>query len=233
MFAGLAGLLLLLSGAAACASGGIPSDAKTTVISFPDLDCSDCGEDMARALIAQDGVYKTSFDKRRAELSVVADPKLDALALAQTKKPADEAWHMVLGAGKGKYLPWEKPKEGSDVVQVAVDGADVPDLAPHLAKGKTTIVDFSAPWCEPCRTLDAHVLKLVAERPDLAYRKLDVGDWDTPLGARYLKGVKELPYVLVFDASGKQVESLSGLDLAKLDAALKKAAAYVGTVGAP
>lgn len=214
------GFIVLLG----CSSGGIPSDAKTTVVSFADLDCKDCGEDMARVLIKTEGIHKTSFDARKAELTVIADAEVDVLALAQKNKPAAEGWKLVLGPGHGFYLPWEKPKEGTDVKQVAMDGEDIPDLAPHLVLGKVTIVDFSAKWCEPCRELDAHVLKLVETRNDVAYRKLDVGDWDTPLGKRYLKGVKELPYVMVFDKGGKQVESLSGLDRAKLDAAIKRAA---------
>lgn len=208
----------------ACASGGIPKDAKTTVVSFTDLDCSDCGEDMARALVKVDGVHKTAFDNRKAELTVVADPTVDVFTLAQKNKPADEEWSLVSGAGKGRYLPWEKPKEGTDVKQLATDGEDVPDLTPHLAMGKVTIVDFSAKWCEPCRTLDEHVLKMVEARQDIAYRKLDVGDWDTPLAQRYLKGVKELPYVLLFDKNGKQLATMTGLDLPKLDAAVNKAA---------
>lgn len=208
---------------AACKSGGIPTDAKTTVMSFPDLDCGTCGEDMAKALIAEEGVYKTAFDKRRVELTVVAEPEIDALALALTKKPAEEKWHLVLGPGKGAYIPWEKAPEGADVKQVAVDGEDVPDLAPHVVKGKVTIVDFSAKWCEPCRALDAHILERMEGRADIAYRKLDVGDWDTPLGKRYLVGVKELPHVRVFDTSGVQIETVTGLDLPKLDAALDRA----------
>jgi thiol-disulfide isomerase/thioredoxin len=208
----------------ACASGGIPKDAKTTVISFTDLDCSDCGEDMARALVKVDGVHKTAFDNRKAELTVIADPTVDVFTLAQKNKPADEEWSLVSGAGKGRYLPWEKPKEGTDVKQLATDGEDVPDLTPHLVMGKVTIVDFSAKWCEPCRTLDEHVLKMVEARQDIAYRKLDVGDWDTPLAQRYLKGVKELPYVLLFDKNGKQLATMTGLDLTKLDAAVNKAA---------
>ena len=57
----------------ACASsGGVPDDAATTVLSFQQLDCSDCGDEMARELIKLDGVYKTAFDKRKAELTVIA-----------------------------------------------------------------------------------------------------------------------------------------------------------------
>lgn len=215
------GAALLIAG---CASGGIPSDAKTTVVSFVELDCGDCGEDMAKNLIKLEGVHKTAFDARKAELTVIADPGIDVFAAAQKNKPKEEEWHLALGAGKGTYLPWKQPGAGSDVKQVATDGEDVADLAPHLAPGKVTIVDFSAKWCEPCRKLDEHVLQMVETRQDVAYRKLDVGDWDTPLGKRYLVGVKLLPYVIVFDKQGKEVEKMSGLDIAKLDSVINKAA---------
>lgn len=215
------GAALLL---ASCASGGIPTGAKTTVVSFVELDCGDCGEDMAKSLIKLEGVHKTAFDARKAELTVIADPGLDVFAVAQKNKPKEEEWRLEIGAGKGSYLPWKQPVAGSDVKQVATDGEDVADLAPHLAPGKVTIVDFSAKWCEPCRKLDEHVLKMVETRQDVAYRKLDVGDWDTPLGKRYLVGVKLLPYVIVFDKQGKEVEKMSGLDIAKLDRVIDKAA---------
>lgn len=224
---------VLLAVAASACSGGIPSDAKTTVLSFTELDCSGCGEDMARTLINEDGVFKTKFDNRKAELTVLAEPELDVFALAQKKKPASEEWSLVLGPGKGTYLPWETPKEGLDVVEVAKDGEDVPDLEPHLVIGKVTIVDFSAKWCEPCRDLDKHVLKTMEGRADLAYRKLDVGDWDTPLGERYLKDVKALPYVVVFDKQGNRVGTISGSDLPALDALLTKAASQEAPAPTP
>lgn len=208
---------------ASCATTGSREEAKTTVVSFTELDCSKCGDDMARALITEEGVFKTAFDKKTAELTVVAAPSVDVVALARSKKPADEKWNLVPGAGKGAYVSWEAPKAGLDVKQVAENGEDVADLTPHLAPGKVTIVDFSAKWCEPCRTLDEKVLAMLEARPGLAYRKLDIGDWDTPLAKRYLTGVKELPYVRVYDGSGRQVDALSGLDMVKLEAAVARA----------
>lgn len=218
-------LVWLIALSAACKSGGLPDDAKTTVLSFPDLDCSSCGEEMARDLIEEDGVYKTSFDVRRAELTVVAASSIDALALAQANKPADEEWHLVRGAGKGAYLPWKKAPAGADVKEIATDGQDVPSLEKHLVPGKVTLFDFSAKWCEPCRALDEHVLALISKRDDVAYRKLDVGDWDTPLGERYLEGITKLPYVIIYDKQGRRVKAITGLDLDGIDRAIDEAAA--------
>ncbi len=218
------GLALTLPAVTGCKSTGIPDNAKTTVVSMHNLDCADCGEQLARDLIAQEGVYKTAFDRGKAEVRVIADPQVDVFALAQSKKPSEEEWQLVEGAGRGGYLPWKAAPTGTDVLELNANGADVPDIQAHLVAGKFTIVDFSAKWCEPCRALDEHVLALLSARPDVAYRKLDVGDWDTPLAARYLDGVTSLPYVLVYDPAKNKVDTIVGLDLPRLDKALSPGA---------
>lgn len=210
---------VLLSGCGAAQSG---AGATTTVVSIRNLDCVDCPESIVAGMLETEGVQSATFDKRKAEIRVVAEPSVDVVKLARALAP-EEGYEILLGAGQGSYLPWATPPETADVVLVAKDGADVPDLTPHLAKGKLTIVDFGASWCEPCRELDAHVIELLRTRPDVAYRKLDVADWDSPLAARWLKGVPALPYVIVFDATGKQKDAFSGLDLARLDRALAPA----------
>ena len=217
----MAALCVGVVSSSACGGAQTPQDARTTVISLDRLDCGECGDELAGKLAKQQGVYKASFDKRRAELTVLAAPSVDVLSAAKRHRGSEE-YELVLGAGKGKYLDWAKPPAGADVSTIAKDGEDVPALEPHLSKGKVTVVDFSATWCEPCRTLDTHMLEVVGKRTDVAYRKLDVGDWDTPLAQRYLKGIPNLPYVIVYDKNGQKLETISGLDLKRLDAAIDK-----------
>jgi thiol-disulfide isomerase/thioredoxin len=212
-------LALVLAGCAA----RIPADARTTTMSLDRLDCAECGERLAAKIRERSGVYAAAFDRRRAELTVTAAPSLDALSEA-TVLSKGESYSLAAGAGRGGYVAWPKPPEGADVAVIVKDGLDLPDLAPHLVRGKITVVDFSATWCAPCRRVDEHVLAMLGSRPDVAYRKLDIGDWDTPLAQRWLRGVLSLPYVLVYDKAGRRVDAIAGLDLARLDAALARAA---------
>jgi thiol-disulfide isomerase/thioredoxin len=218
----LAALALAFS-LAACGGAQLPSDARTTVLSLAHLDCADCGHELAKELRARPGVYDAKFDNRKSELTVVAGPAFDAFAVGKELSKGEE-YRLELGAGKGNYIAWKAPPEGIDVKTVAKDGEDVPDLAPHVVPGKVTVVDFSAIWCEPCRLLDEHMIATLGKRADVAYRKFDVADWDTPLAGRYLKGISALPYVIVYGKNGQKVDAIAGLDLARLDAAIGKGA---------
>ncbi len=92
---------------------------------------------------------------------------------------------------------------GADVVDVQPPGAAI-DLVP--VPGKLTIFEFGASWCEPCKTLEPVLVELAKKHPDVAVRRIDVVDWDSPVVARYLTPrAFDLPHVKVFDASGKLV----------------------------
>jgi thiol-disulfide isomerase/thioredoxin len=108
----------------------------------------------------------------------------------------------------------------ADLKKLSQAGEDVPELAPHAAPGKVTVFDFYADWCPPCRKVDAHMFGLLNTRGDIAYRKLNVVSWDSPLAKRHLGQVQNLPYLVVYGKDGKLVRAVHGFDLGALDAAI-------------
>ncbi len=113
----------------------------------------------------------------------------------------------------------------ADLKELSREGEDVPSLEAHVVPGKVTLFDFYAVWCAPCRKIDAHVYALLASRGDLALRKLNVVSWETPLAARYLKNIPNLPYIVVHGKDGRRVDAVAGLDLPALDRAIARAGA--------
>ncbi len=214
-------LTLALTAIVGCGGApAIPASAQTTVVSLDHVDSADRGLHLAKVIGRENGVYKTHFDRRRAELTVIAAPSVDVMAAAR-RLSANEAFGLVLGAGRGTYIAWPAPPPVGDIQVVVTQGGEVvPELLPVLAPGKVTVVDFSAVWCAPCKRLDEHMSSVAASQADVAYRKLDVGDWDSPLAKRYLHAVPYLPYVIVFDRKGTEIDHISGFDLEKLDAAI-------------
>jgi thiol-disulfide isomerase/thioredoxin len=212
--------LVVLALAPACRSSRVPDDAATAVISLQRIDCSECGTGSAAALEKHAGVHDAEFDLGKAELTVRYDPQLTSppKLLAVVEGRGHQA---VLGGGAGSYLAGPQFPAGLDVQQLARGGEDV-DIEAHLVAGKVTVFDFFAPWCEPCRDVDAHMKRVLERHPDVALRKLDVVDWSTPLARRYLMDVTSLPYVVVYGTDGRRVGTVVGLHLDQLDAAIAK-----------
>lgn len=113
----------------------------------------------------------------------------------------------------------------ADVQWLSHKGEDVPDLAPHTTAGKVTIFEFYAEWCAACRKVDGHIYKRIAGGDTtIAYRKLNIVSWESPLAQRYLKEVPSLPYIVVYNKSRALQGTLSGADTAAIDSLILDAA---------
>lgn len=100
--------------------------------------------------------------------------------------------------------------KGLDVVEVSKAGEDF-DLKQSLAKGKLTIIEFSADWCMPCKVLEKKLVSYITENEGIALRKVNIVSFESEVAKTKLKGVGAIPYVIIIDSSGKEVYRGTGI----------------------
>jgi copper chaperone CopZ len=192
---------------------------RVQVFSIRAVDCGLCADRIARALEPVKGVKETEFDTRKVELTVrLADEVEDEAVVAAI---ASAGLTAIPGAGRGEYVSNEGYPAGADVELVSPDGRAVGSLERLRVAGKHTVFDVYAEWCAPCRLVDARLRELVAQRSDIAVRRLNVVDFDSPLAGELGPQFEALPYLVVFSPSGGRTD-IHGADFARLDRALTK-----------
>ena len=199
---------------------GFPESARadrTQVYSIQGADCADCAEEIKKELKKVPGFKKAEFNRTKVELKVrLADKVTDAEVLAAAERAGVKA---VVGAGQGAYLPLPDYPAGADVLRLTNDGQKVGSLKKLRVPGKYTVFDFYAEWCGPCRQVDEALRGIVEKRSDVAVRKLNVVDFDSPLARELGSSFEALPYMIVFSPSGERTE-IRGANLKKLNETL-------------
>jgi thiol-disulfide isomerase/thioredoxin len=208
----------LAAAAAVVALTAAPARAeRVQVYSIQGADCATCGDKVRTQLKKVKGIKKAEFDKHKVELTVwMEDGVPDSVVLAAAQRADLRA---IVGAGQGAYLAKEAYPAAADVQELNKNGAAVGPLEALRVPDKFTVFDVYADWCGPCRDVDERLRDIVAKRPDVAVRKLNVVDFDSPLAQEL--GVDILPYVIVFTPEGKKTE-IRGAELGKIDKALKR-----------
>ena len=208
---------------AAVSAGSLSTTAlaaeRTQVFSLQGADCTDCDDKIKAELATMPGVKKVEFDKMKVELTVrLEDGVSDEDVMAAVLRAGLKA---VVGGGSGAYASAPAYPAGSDVVSLTNDGQKVGPLKKLRVPGKHTVFDVYADWCGPCRLIDEALRRIVAERSDVAVRKLNVVDFDSPLSRELGSGFEALPYVVVFSPSGKRMD-IRGANVKKLEEALAR-----------
>jgi thioredoxin 1 len=92
---------------------------------------------------------------------------------------------------------------------MALEVTDV-NIEDVLTKNEITVLQFSAPWCGPCRTLGPIVdsLSLDEKNKDVTIGKINVDDNHTSAG-KY--GVRSIPTV-IFLKGGEVIGKMVGLN---------------------
>ena len=190
---------------------------RVQVFSVQGADCATCADKIKDELKKTKGVGKVEFDKQKVELTVkLEDGVADDAVVSAVGRAGFKA---MVGPGHGAYLPHPDYPAGADVLWLSRDGSAVGPLPKRRAAAKYTVFDVYADWCGPCRTVDERLRDLVGKRADVAVRKLNVVDFESPLGKELGSRLEALPYLIVFTPSGKRID-IAGADMDKLDKAL-------------
>lgn len=107
-------------------------------------------------------------------------------------------------------------------VQINKPGEPV-ELAPVLAPGYVTVVDFWSESCGACTIVGGMLAVQVAKADDVLIRKVDVGDGFTPVAKQYQIGA--LPHYNVYDKARRLRYVLVGNDCLKAPELAKQLAA--------
>ena len=190
---------------------------RVQVFSLQGVDCATCADKIRNELEKAKGVGKVEFDKQKVELTVRLEEGVPDETV--TAAMARAGFTAIVGPGQGRYLPAPDYPAGADVAVLSKEGEAVGPLGKRRVAAKYTVFDVYADWCGPCKTVDERLREIVARRADVAVRKLNIVEFDSPLGKELGSRVDALPYVIVFTPSGKRID-IEGADLTKLDKAL-------------
>jgi copper chaperone CopZ len=168
------------------------------------IECKLCAAPIQKALASTPGVEKATVDWKKETAEVEVRPGFDRNRL---KTALDDLGFVAVFPGETatgfEPLP---PEEIEKLDFRRLDGKVPIEEKGLAAAGKTTLIDYYADWCGPCKTLELRLERYMTVHSEIALRRVDIGKWDNAAAREITRqGAASLPYVRVYDASGKLV----------------------------
>lgn len=88
-----------------------------------------------------------------------------------------------------------------------IDIKNPSDLQEQVLSANVAVLDFWAPWCNPCRALMPALEALQANNPSLVIGKVNV---DENQGLAKASGIRSIPSLVLFK-NGEAVDTLTGV----------------------
>ena len=184
------------------------------VLDIPGMTCTGCSSTVREALLSSKGITSAVVSHLEGKACVETGLTFDSdvvaasLAAADYKMTAHVAVKTCPKSLSGKLLdPWEERATGLNVMTVS-NGEEF-DLKLQLVADSYTIIDFGAPWCEPCHDAAEQLVAYLTGHTDVAVRAVNLGGQDPsesyqqPVVAQHLQYVKGVPWFIIYAPNGK------------------------------
>jgi thiol-disulfide isomerase/thioredoxin len=199
--------------------------AESLTFTVVGIDGKECERPILKALRRVSGATDVRLDWKTGVGSVEVGEGFDRESV---RKAMREIGFEAAFPGEARRDLEPLPEEVRQTLDIAsASGSEKIEIEKLLVPGKVTLVDYWASWCGPCHLLDLRLQRVVQSNPRLAVRRVNVAQFDNAAGKQAVRqfGMRAIPYVRVYDASGKFVGHDTGGRWEKILELVEKASA--------